>query len=391
MFKLIKGIFITLTLLAITQVKADSANDQGLRLTTFNAGLAHTFVLHAEQRVDKIVEELNKLDTDVICLQEVWTKKDRKKLEKGLKKNFPHAFKMKIKQTRSKRKPTCKIKELFGEGKFVQCMKDQCSGLSGDAFTSCIINKCGTALENLKNSNRECAQGLMAQVGKSTLGSLWAVLNPFVAAGQYTYKGSTGLMILSKLPLEKTGVLDFSDISFLSRRAALKAVVKKNGRENQLYCTHLTANLDGTAPYAGALSGYREENLSQVDRMIKDSQESDIPTFLLGDFNCSKKNVSADVEGEFEESCKKFSDAGFKDPIDEINPECTFCRTNNLVNEGNDPHGYANKILDHIFTKGMYTDNAEVVMKQKVKIKLKDKEIDSNLSDHFGVTVNLGF
>jgi endonuclease/exonuclease/phosphatase family metal-dependent hydrolase len=364
------------------------AGAEGIKLTTYNAGLAHTFVNYAEQRVDKVAQGLAKLDSDVLCLQEVWTKKDRKKIAKALKKQYPHSFMTKIKQTKSKRRPTCKIKELFGEGKFVQCMKDKCGDVSGDEFTTCIINDCKVPLNNLKNSNRECAQGLMAQVGKSTIASLFTVLNPFKAAGQFTYKGSNGLMIFSKIPFDSKDVIDLSDISFLSRRQVLRVNITKAGKSHQIACTHLTANLDGTAPYAGSFANWGEENLAQVDRLLKETSKSNKATHLLGDFNCSVQDVGADVESEFEDSCNKFTAAGYSDPIAEQNPECTFCRSNTLVNEGNDPHGYENKLLDHIFTIGASAQSSKVVMKEKVTIKVDKKEIETSISDHYGVSVS---
>lgn len=354
-----------------------------LKLTSYNAGLAHTFVMYAKERIPHVIDGMKKLDSDVVCLQEVWKKKDKKKLIKGTKEVFPHHFSMKIKQTRSKKRPTCKIKDLFGEGKFVQCMKDKCGGKEGDEFTQCIINDCGTALENLKNSNRECAQGLMAQVGRSTIASLWSVLNPFIPAGQYAYKGSTGLLILSKKPLKNTKVIDMSDISFLNRRAALYAEV--DGKA--VVCTHLTADLDGTAPYAGKFANWSEENLAQVEKLLKET-DSAKPTFLMGDFNCGFKDEANGLEDEFEQSCQKFLDAGYSDPISSMSPECTYCNDNILVTEGNDPKDYENVLIDHIFVRNASASFASVVMKQDVQVKVgRDEYVTSKVSDHYGVTI----
>jgi len=354
-----------------------------LKLTSYNAGLAHTFVMYAKERIPHVIDGVKKLDSDVVCLQEVWKKKDKKKLIKGTKEVFPHNFSMKIKQTRSKKRPTCKIKDLFGEGKFVQCMKDKCGGLDGDEFTQCIIKDCGTALENLKNSNRECAQGLMAQVGRSTIASLWSVLNPFIPAGQYAYKGSTGLLILSKKPLKNTKVIDMSDISFLNRRAALYAEVDGQA----VVCTHLTADLDGTAPYAGKFANWSEENLAQVEKLLKET-DSTKPTYLMGDFNCGFKDEANGLEDEFEQSCQKFLDAGYSDPISSMSPECTYCNDNILVTEGNDPKDYENVLIDHIFVRNASASNASVVMKEDVQVKVgRDEYVTSKVSDHYGVTI----
>jgi endonuclease/exonuclease/phosphatase family metal-dependent hydrolase len=372
--------------ISATTFAAPKAN---LRLTSYNAGLAHTFVMYAEERIPHVIEGLKRQDSDVICLQEVWTKKDKKEIIKKLEKAYPHNFSMKIKQTRSERRPTCKVKDLFGEGKFVQCMKDKCGGKEGDEFTQCIINDCGTALENLKNSNRECAQGLMAQVGRSTIASLWSVLNPFVPAGQYAYKGSTGLLILSKKPLKNTKVIDFSEISFLNRRAALVADVEYEGKDHKVVCTHLTANLDGTAPYAGRFDSWSQENIAQVEKLIKET-ESEKPTYLMGDFNCGFKDEANGLEDEFEESCQKFLTAGYSDPVSSMSPECSYCNSNNLVNEGNDPKEYDNLLIDHIFVKNAQATSTSVVLKEKVQVKVgRDEYVTSHISDHFGVSATV--
>ena len=68
MFIILRTITVFLVLTNLT-----SANT-GLKLTTYNAGLAHTFVKYATERVEKVAEGLAQLDSDVICLQEVWTK-----------------------------------------------------------------------------------------------------------------------------------------------------------------------------------------------------------------------------------------------------------------------------------------------------------------------------
>ena len=368
--------------LLVSSVSFASPKDK-LKLTSYNVGLAHSFVMYSKERIPHVINGVKRLKSDVVCLQEVWRKKDKKKLIKETKNVFPYYFSMKIKQTRSKRRPTCKAKDLFGEGKFIQCMRNKCGGLDGDEFTQCIISDCEIALKNLKNSNRECAQGLMAQVGRSTIASLWSVLNPFVPAGQYAFKGSVGLLILSKKPLKNTKIIDMSNISFLNRRAALYAEV--DGKA--VVCTHLTADLDGTAPYAGKFANWSEENLAQVEKLLKETDSSK-PTYLMGDFNCGFKDEANGLEDEFEKSCQKFLDAGYSDPISSMSSECTYCNDNILVTEGNDPKDYENVLIDHIFVRNTSVSDASVVMKQDVKLKVgRDEYVTSKVSDHYAVTV----
>ena len=131
------------TFLLITLSLCVSAKDS-LKVVTYNLGLAHTFVPLAEERLPELGKALANSDADILCLQEVWEKKDRKKIAKAVKKTFPNVYFEKIKNIKSERIPTCKISELFGEGKFVGCMQKNCSGKEGDDFTNCII---GTSWE----------------------------------------------------------------------------------------------------------------------------------------------------------------------------------------------------------------------------------------------------
>jgi exonuclease III len=82
-----KMIFVILALLITSSVFG-----KGLKVTTYNAGLAYTFVPLAKERFPEVVKALKKHDSDVLCLQEVWTKKDRKKLMKALQNEYPHTL-----------------------------------------------------------------------------------------------------------------------------------------------------------------------------------------------------------------------------------------------------------------------------------------------------------
>lgn len=353
-----------------------------IKVESFNTGLAHTFVFYSKERLAPIIENLRKSNADVICLQEVWKKSDRKKISKELKDTFPHQMMTKIKQTRSKRRPTCKIREVFGKGKFVTCMSKKCKGKKGDEFTDCIINTCGDSLEKLKNQNRECATSIMAQVGKNPIAGIANVINPFVKAGLFTYGGGNGLMILSKEKLENKKVLDLSKISTLSRRQALMATVKKDSKSYNLACTHLTADLSKTVPYTGKFEGgWNAENFAQVRKLesAKLFEESNA-TILMGDFNCSLKDIESSIGGESEKSCLLFKKNGYFDFVSNALRKCTFCSRNTL----NDING-KNVALDHIFSKNVTFLSGGRSYLDDVKINVDGKDIYTNLSDHYGV------
>jgi endonuclease/exonuclease/phosphatase family metal-dependent hydrolase len=356
-----------------------------VKVTTYNLGLAHTFVPFAEQRLAPLASRLANYDSDILCLQEVWKKSDQRKIDKKLKGKFPFSFKTKIKNYREGSKPTCRIKEIFGEGKFVSCMQDQCGGKDGDDFADCIIDQCGGALEKLKAENRTCASALMAQVGKNPIASIPTLLNPMWRAGQFAYKGSNGLMLYSKYPLEDERYIDLKDVSTLNRRGAIQAVANIKGKKIQVLCTHLTADLSATVPYAGVFRDWEQENGEQMDRLLQVANQKLYPTIFLGDFNCGFEDPIAGILGELEGNCQKVLDWGYADPLSEETRECTFC-PDNLLNEGEE-----NSVaIDHVFLKDLNARSSKIVFKDQITIEDKDKGfVKTQLSDHYGLEVEV--
>jgi endonuclease/exonuclease/phosphatase family metal-dependent hydrolase len=256
-------------------------------------------------------------------------------------------------------------------------MRNLCGGLDGDEFTDCILQKCGGALNSLVASNRECASSLMAQVGKSSLMGLLAVLSPFKRAGLFAYKGSDGLLLLSRSPLVNTQKIDFSDISTLNRRVALTAEV-----DGQLIvCTHLTADHGAEVPYTGKFKTWKDEHRAQVERLLYNVAKKDQPSAILGDFNCGPKVTNLGIQGELSKSCSLFKMAGHKNALFEFSPECTFCAGNSLNDEDS-----GDKIIDHIFVKNSFLGSAKILFKEPVLLK---SGVKSNLSDHFGLQIEV--
>lgn len=364
--------------LIISLVISITAFANSYELTTYNLGLAHTYVPFASERTPHLISALKKQNADVLCLQEVWKKEDRNLIINSLKKEYPHAHFTKIEQERASKKPVCKVKELFGKDKFVTCTLKQCKKMDGDEFTDCVINRCGESLTRLKNKNRQCAQALMAQVGKSSTASIWAVINPFKKASMFTYGGSNGLLLLSKKRMTSKSLLDLSDISTLSRRSALNAEIEDIGK---VYCTHLTANLAGEVPYAGAFESWAEENYIQAEKLLEDSLDTSGATALMGDFNCGLEVAGTNLSADIPETCELLS-SYYEDSITN-NPDCTFCSNNEIAGTKHD------RLIDHIYTRGFFTSQERVVFKNKVEIKVDGKLKKVNLSDHFGVSIKV--
>lgn len=360
-----------ISLLLLVFIQFSTLHATTFEATTFNTGLALTYVPFASERLPFIIDALKKDQSDVICLQEVWRKEDRNKIIKALASEFPFSHYENIKQDYANKKPVCKIREIFGKNKFVTCTQKKCKGKDGDDFTSCVIDQCQESLTKLRDKNKQCAKALMAQVGKSSIKAIWAVVNPFKAASLFSYGGGNGLVLLSKKELKNKKVLDLTKISTLNRRAALSAEIADVG---QVMCAHLSADLTGDAPYAGDFSSWGDENAAQVESLIQEANRHNSEVFLMGDFNTGPALESFGIEGELESSYALFLDH-FNDNFNDSNPVCTFCSSNLIA-------GSTNSIfIDHIFSKYAQAKNVERAFEEVIEI---DNE-KSNLSDHFGL------
>ena len=354
-----------------------------LVLETYNVGLAHGFVDHAAGRLPLITDALSgEGGPDVLCVQEAWLTADRRGLQQALSEQYPHSHVLPVEQHRAEKAPACKRRELFGEDRFVSCMTGACDGLDGDALTDCIVDSCGPILRDLRDDNPSCAMAVMAQVGKSPLAAIWTVMRPIRRANLFAYGGSDGLMMLSRVPLQNTGVVDFTDISTLNRRRALHADVSLDGQTVRLYCTHLTAMLDNVAPYPGSFDSWGAENSAQVDRLLQHATGHEGPVAILGDVNTGPALPAANIQAEAPDSHAQFVHAGYADPVLDLQ-QCTYCADNALLDEG-----ASNVVLDHIFVRGLSGQDGRRTRDDITSL------VDGtavHLSDHYGygVTISL--
>lgn len=370
-----KKLFFLITILSLNSYAS-------LTIETFNVGLAKGFVDLSEEREPEVIKAIEKSNADIICIQEAWDITLRDKITNALKTTYTDIYKTNVYQTTTSSRPSCKINQLFGKGKFVTCMQKQCGDYEGDDFTDCILTKCQGALDTLKNENRECGSALMAKVGKNQILAILYLINPFYRAGLYAYRGSNGLMLLSKLPLKNKEVIDFSDISTLNRRQALVADIEYQGKEIQVACTHLAADLN--VPYTGVSKNWADENYNQVQRLLDHTVIRE-HSIVLGDFNCGARNEEAGLDPELAESCEVL-DQYFLDPVKETQ-QCTYC-TSNTINQAD--NSKMNSLIDHIYLKGLEASSVKRVYDQKVEIQLKKGEtIKTHLSDHFGMQVKI--
>jgi len=375
-----------LLLMIATALTPAQAGDPTLTVETWNVGLAHGFVDDATARMPAILKALAEADADIICMQEVWKTSDRDLIRATLDSSYRHIYAPDVGQKKASSAPVCKKDDLFGDDKFVSCLLGDCSGTSGDEKTNCIIDKCGPVLDALKTAKPECANALMAQVGKSSAAAMWNILRPIRKTGLYAYGGSDGLMLASRVPLTDPRIVDFSDIATLNRRRALVADIDIDGVPVTVACTHLTADLSSIAPYPGTFDSWGTENRAQIDQLLSEVDGKGA-SVLLGDFNCGPTVEELGLLGELHENCAVVTSAGYADPAVEEWPECTWCKTNTL--NAADEAEHQNALIDHVFLRNLHAVDGGVSHDEAVLIQAKGGPRKSSLSDHYGYRVTV--
>lgn len=363
-------------------------SDSAQTIETYNLGMAYGFVPLVKERKKPLINRLKNASADILCLQEVWTDEDVNDIKSELKSQYPYSYSVPRNQKYADKKPACSIGRLFGKGSAGRCMFKKCRGKKGDEFTQCILVDCKDSIENLKKKDLTCASAFFAQAGNGMLKGMMNILNPFKRVGLFAYEGSSGLVLLSKVPLKDTSFFEMKEFSTTNRRAALYAKANVKGQDSHILCTHLTAELSRSVPYTGTLSSWAEESQYQAaylsDKLAQKAESE--PQIFLGDFNCSYKNDELGIHAEAEGTCKVIADKGFDDFITTKNTECSYCSSNTLNGS------IKNVLLDHIFTKGISKEdsNIRVIYKEKVEVEEEDgRKIQTNLSDHYGIQLSL--
>lgn len=342
-----------------------------VRVATFNAGLARNYVPYVEERLPEIIEELGKVEADVVCLQEVWEERDAKAIASGVKTSFPYNFRLESARSilaPAAGSPSCGEGDLKG---LSDCVGQECA--TAPDKTGCVMKQCGTHFLGLPSNCRTC---LAANVSKPLHDIVTTCSSKGVSLG---YDGANGLMLLSRSKFHDVTNVNFD--SFLMQRAVLHGRVGVRGGDLHIFCTHFSTPMK-EVEYAGKFDSWQAEQLAQVERTIEFAKEEagDHPAVLLGDLNQGPANAEWEVEAEFPDHFQLFLDAGFRSPYTKDHGHCTFCAIEALGAEG------AGRILDHALFLNFAEELLlpERTMERRVVV---GEGLKVPLSDHYGVKV----
>lgn len=374
-------------LLVVAVISCSSSEEEGIGFATYNAGLAIGFVDYASQRQPEIVSALALEKADVICMQEVWNQEQIDAIINGTKEVYPYSY-YEItdgsngEEEEESTEASCTKEET---DPLAACVDTNCDGVEPENIGSCVMTYCTEEFLGLSQSCSDCAVSELGKPVEEIIGNCTTS-----AGGSWAYDGHNGLLMLSKIPFAKKEFMTFD--SYLNVRSVLHTTLETDQFGSmELFCTHLTANLS-KVNYAGDYESWEGERAVQIDELLKyveDKSGKTRPSVVMGDMNCGPETDN--VNAEYADNYTKFVDGGLRAPYVEyeLSP-CTWCGSNPLIDGGADAGG-EDSIIDHVMFKYMPETASyatDRIMDQAITITDdEDAEIETRLSDHYGVEV----
>lgn len=383
-----------------------------IRVDTFNVGLAGAFVPNESARRDPVIAAVAALDSDIVCLQEVWQQSDKDRVVAAAMAAYPYSASFTTGYDTAITDATDQNGEVPPAPTTAPCAGEALSA-NLEAALTCIDTNCSTmpGSDDGRTTSAECAEAncvgavatlltggaeslrcyscLTTSLPTETLGDMRDLCTTEVNA-DIAFRGQSSTMILSRHPL--TNVQNFVMPGTWNRRqVTIATATLPNGTELDVYCNHLTPVFNGLAfPYTGQYGegetgpgGWAAEQLLQTEKLIAQVQArsgTTRPAVILGDFNTSPSGVPG-IVAEAAETFNRLSSVYTPASAPDFTPTCTFCpETNANFVEDSD-----SVWLDHIFLANF---GADATVSTEVTFTENLADTGSGLvplSDHYGL------
>ncbi|MEM9692266.1 MAG: endonuclease/exonuclease/phosphatase family protein [Myxococcota bacterium] len=355
----------------------DDDDDDVTTLTavTYNLGLAPGFVPAADSRTDLASAAAVALDSDVLCVQEVWLPSQRAVLEQEAM-AYPSQIYVEA-DAGEVGSAACTDADLQP---LLDCsINAGCDQVCVDQLVTCVLDAC---LPEFQALPPDCNSCLQANVG-NTLSDIESTCES--QSTEFAFGGSFGLGLLSKYPFLEKNIITFQ--STTNRRAAIYALLDTPLGPVHTYCTHLTAVFDDI-PYPRDEGSWEEEQATQVAELIADIDNrsgADGQVLVLGDTNNGPAGPGYGAEAP--QNYEPFPAAGLVNPYtDTPGHTCTFCSDNPLIGNDDDE----SVVIDHVFVRNISgSTSAARVLDGAVDVETCGETSSSALSDHYGVSVTI--
>lgn len=341
-------------------------------LGTFNAAILPQYP-QSEERVELLIDLIEKSKLDVICLQEVWRTDYQRRIYSALRHHYPYYVSLinltAVEDPNSPR--ACSLADVQSYG---GCLIANCNSSTP---ATCVIDRC---LDILAPLSTECKLCLLINIGTSNGSIEKCVTEPVT-----NYERTFGLMLLSKKEIivgRAQGYLgDDSEA-----RGFYQASIAEVG---EVFCTHLSTPAGAASDYVGPpivspyrYNSYAEQQYRELVTLLDAAAVTD-SSILLGDFNhgptiATLPGVSS-VLYEMPFNYGYVNARGYYSPNVLLDRRCTICSENLAVS-------ITSRIVDHIYVP--VTSSDRVV----ASVRMWDDQFTGTglpLSDHYGVQLIL--
>lgn len=352
-----------------------------VKAVTYNLGLALGFVDATLERGPFAIQAAAEIDTDVLCVQEVWTPEDVAALQSAAAR-FPNTVFPAPQPDSDPGQAACGASDQAALTTLRTCVDTNCADICADQLVNCVLGECGADLAAVPTVCQTCLQ---ANVGKP-IDDILAACNATSEA--YVYGGSFGIGLLTHVPILSSEELVLQ--STTTRRAVIHAELDTVLGPVHAFCTHLTAGLSAVE-YQGPYGSWEEEQSAQIDEMlalVEQKAGADGQVLLMGDLNTGPAGESyiAEVPVNYD----KLVAAGLANPyLAPADEPCTFCRTNPLVDGAADES--ASVVIDHILLRNMPAESwsERVIDGDLALAEYCGEAANLKHSDHYGVRTHL--
>lgn len=348
-----------------------------IEVQTFNLALAGAFVPNEAARRTPVIDAVAALDSDIVCLQEVWEQSDKDLVIAAAVANFPHI----VSHTTDFSTPITSPEDQTGA---IPTPFDTapCAGYEADltAAVDCLAANCSTIpdSEDGRTTSTACATEFCLEdvatllFGDADQQRCYSCLTTQLPTEPFSdmrdlcttepnatlaFRGQSSSMILSKFPLSEP-VNYVVPGSWNQRVVTIATATLPSGAEVDVYCNHLTPIFEAiTFPYTGqygagmsGAEGWAAEQLLQVEKIITLVSERSAarPGIILGDLNTGTAGLGAGLGDEAPATFERLRDVYELGVARDFEAQCTYCSDN-----ANNDEDTLDVWIDHIFLHGL--------------------------------------